>query len=99
MWLGMQGRDAVEAESGNSSEESVTPDGSAEVLAGVFFISSRGGGGRGSAAANDACRVKRSDRSRGSSGESGESGNSSEHHAGGGCGDHLWVMYKVTREW
>jgi hypothetical protein len=60
VWVGVKGRDAVEAEDGNSSEEGVTPDGSAKVLARVLLVGSRGGGGRG-AGTNDASRVKRSD--------------------------------------
>lgn len=98
MRIGVKCRDAVKTKGGNSAQEGVSPDGSAKVFAWVLFLGGSGRRGRGST--NDAGRVKRSHWS-GSSGGS-QGGRAPQHHADGGCGDHVrsvlerqyrWILY------
>lgn len=87
--VGVQRRDAVQAESGDGAKEGVTPDRSAEALGRVLFVGSGGGGGRGGGAGTDgAGGVKRSCGSGSGSERRTSGGSASQHHVERGCGDH-----------
>ena len=47
VWVCVESGDAVETKSSDGTNEGIAPDGSSKAFTWVFFIASRGGGGRG----------------------------------------------------